>query len=121
MKIILQVDREDCTRIVLEEQYNFIRTVLTQIDLPVEECLPESMEEFEINNKIALRQILARFKISIQESFNGKIEIYLNQDLIAYWNRPEIILRQELDQADPTKQLYLDLVLDFWSVFDEKA
>jgi hypothetical protein len=115
------VDREDVTAIVAEEQYAFIRGILMKIDLPLEGCLPESAEDFTVERKIKFRQLLAKFQVSIREdTLSGRIEIYVDQDLVAWWNSPGVVLKQDLAQSDPKKQLYAEITLDSWSVFEEK-
>ncbi len=115
------VDREDLKIVIEEERHNFIRNILLKMGIPVEDSLPEQLLNFSLDQKIKLRQILSKFQVSIEENvLTQTFEIYVDQDLVAWWKAPQIILRQDLTQSVITKQLYAEIILNFWSLFEAK-
>lgn len=116
---IIQVDREDINNIVNESQYNFVKVILSEVGLPLEDCLPIEISQFTVNHKIKLRELLSKFEIDIKKD-NNKLEIYFKGDCIGIWNEHLVIYKQDLTQPDIQKQLYAEIILDFWSIFETK-
>ena len=119
------VDREDVSNIELEEKVNFIFFVLHKMEISLEEieiCLPEDGKNLSTKNKLALRNLCNKFQITILDCGNEETQIFVKSDnqeqLIARWMPPEQIMRYD-SAAERNKQLFLELHLKWWSLFEE--
>jgi len=123
MKRVILANREDCRNVEAEEKYEFTLYVLESVGLPEEmldECFPDNgYDNFSVEHKIKLRQLLATFDIAIIDDTGGGLKIYVDKDLIAEWKKCKFCLRRDLSKVDPSKQLYVEIHEEFWTIFDE--
>lgn len=131
MKTSIIVDREDIRKVEEEEQYLFVRQVLLQIGLPLEEVLPEDQTKFDLDHKKQLRQILRKFGVSVIYDRDGGIKIYTDVTtssesdqqflLTAEWKKCRFDLRQDMTAIDPSKKMYAVVHIDYWTVFENQG
>lgn len=117
----LAVDREDAIDIAKEFQYIWIRNVLLETGMDIEDCFPEGDDsnEMSVQQKVKLRKILETNKIEVLDSDSGGINIYFDRELIGIWKKPYYILREDLSQINPKKKLFTIVKIEYWSIFDD--
>ena len=121
MKATILLDKDSDTRKVEEEEKSkFIREVMEQIGLPVNEFWTDPNKILEVNEKIKLRQILNAYNIIIIDDLGGHLQMYVENDLIAEWKKCTYKLKTDLRQINPNKRLYLEMNIDAWSVFEKE-
>jgi len=122
MKDTLFSDREDVFKVVEKVRFSWLRFILEQSGLDIEDCMPEDEdpEKMTIAQKAKLRHILDKNKILILDDHDGGIRLYIDEDLIAEWKKPVCDLRHDNKQLDPRKKYYVGINIDYWSVFDEE-
>jgi hypothetical protein len=111
------IDREDCKIIEEEERNIFIKGVLEEIGVPLEEVWPEIILSLE--NKIKLRNLLSKLDIEVIEEDRG-YKIYCDNSLLAEWCKPRFILRKDPAARVPSKKLYYEMVIKTWSVYEDQ-
>jgi hypothetical protein len=118
MKMTLLLNSDDDTRKVEdEEKGKFIKDILTQIGLPVEEFWT-SEKPLSVEEKIKLREILRAYNIVIIDDLDGHMQMYVEDDLVAEWHKCTYKLKKDLRQIDPRKKIFLEMTIDAWSVFE---
>jgi hypothetical protein len=121
MTATILLDKDSDTRKVEEEEKSkFIREVLEQIGLPVNEFWTDPNKILEVNEKIKLRQILNAYNIIIIDDLGGHLQMYVENDLIAEWKKCTYKLKTDLRQINPNKRLYLEMNINAWSVFEKE-
>ncbi len=94
--------------------FEFIYQVLNAIGLDLEKCYPESIKKSDvtIDNKIALRALLNKFELRIQEYRDGALDISFKENKIARWEKPTLSYKQE------DKKLVTVINFLYWTEFD---
>lgn len=116
MKAVIFVDREDYKTIEKEERNKFVKGVLKEIGIPLDDVWPDV--ELTTDQKIALRQLLGKYDVLLTGQA-GNVEIYVGDELVGKWNRPRYRLRVDNTQLDPSKKVFLEMAIECSSVFDE--
>lgn len=114
---ILLNSNENTRKIEEEEKTRFVRSVLESLGLPIEGLWDEN-GELSLDNKMKLRELLAAFSIEIIDDFDGELRIYVERELVGEWKKCEYILKKDLTQIDPAKKFYLEMKVNYWSVFE---
>jgi len=112
------LDREDHKTIEDEERNLFVRGVLEELGVPIEEIWDET--ELTIEKKIQLRDLLFQLDLEIVEDGDRGLKIYHGKDLIATWDKPRFVLRKDMGARTLAKQLYYEMVIKTWSIFDQE-
>lgn len=101
-----------------EEKSKFIKQILAQMGLPVEEFWT-SEKPLSAREKIKLREILSAYNIVIIDDLDGHMQMYVDNDLVAEWKKCTYTLKRDLRQIDPRKKLYMEMTVENWSVFED--
>lgn len=109
------LDREDAYDIEEEERNVFIRGVLEAIGVPVDDIWPDV--KLTLENKVELRNMLAKLNIEILDIGDREYELYHEDDLLAKWYKPRYVLKRDLGARTLNKQLYYEMIIKTWSVF----
>lgn len=117
-KVVL-INREDYNSFTDEAKYNFVKDVFANIGLPIEECLPEDYKEQTVEQRIQLRELLKKFNVILSEHSKEMAEIIIDGQVVAKWNKPTCVLKEDHQTLDPKKKYYLEVKLDCYSIFDE--
>ena len=117
-KVVL-INREDYNSLTDEAKYVFIKDVFENIGLPVEECFPENYKEQTVEQRIQLRELLKKFNVILSEPSKETAEIIIDGQVVAKWNKPACVLKEDHQTLDPKKKYYLEVKLDCYSIFDE--
>lgn len=86
--------------------------------VPIDEIWAE--ETLSVDDKIQLRRILRTYSIKIIDHSDGQLQFYVENELVGEWNKPEYKMKRDLSELDPNKKLYLEMHVDYWSIFDEE-
>lgn len=115
---ILLSRNENTKKVEEEEQYRFLRNLLEQIGLPISDFW-SSDSILTISQKIKLREILTTYSIQVIDDLDGHVQIYVENELVAEWQKPTYKLKRDLRELDRRKQLYLEMSIDCWSMFED--
>lgn len=119
--VILLNSNENTRQVEEEEKSRFVRSIMDSLGLPVEEVWDEN-GELSVDSKIKLREILLAYEIQVIASADGELQIYHNNDgqevLIGEWKKPQYVLKRDYTARDPRKKLYLEMKVNFWSIFE---
>lgn len=121
LKQTILADREDIKEVVEEEQFNFTANVLSELGIPLEEDVfpEEGYKAFTVEHKIKLRKLLQKFDTTIVDDRDGGITIYVDKTLVAEWKKCRFNLRKDPSAVDPSKRLYAEIMIDYWTIFEE--
>lgn len=117
MQATIYINREDAKTVEEEERDKFIKATLEELGLPLQEIWPE--EKLTIEQKQKFRNILQKYDVSIIFAADKSVDIYVGKDCIAKWYKPHFKLRTDHSQIDPSKKLYLEMEINYYSVFEE--
>lgn len=118
-KITVLVNKKDYNSTIEELKYEFLRNVLLQIDLPIDDCYPLNYKDQTVEQKILAKDLLQKFNLNLIQLSKEEYNIFLDKELIAYWKKPYCVLKQDFNTIDPTKKYYYEVHLNCYSVFDE--
>lgn len=114
--ILLNKD-ENTKEVEAQEQSRFVKTVLEALEVPIDW---DPDEPFSIDTKLKFKKSLSNFHINIVDDMNGGIKIFVNKDLIGEWHKCIYKLKKDLSQIDPRSRLFIEMNVNFWTIFDEK-
>lgn len=110
---------ENTKQVEEEEKLRFLRSILEQMGLPINEFwIGDSLS---VTQKMQLRNILQTFNITVLDDLDGHLQIYVDDTLAGEWNKPLYKLKRDLRELNPRKQLYLEMNIDYYSIFDETS
>jgi hypothetical protein len=120
-KEVLAADRENAKKIAAQYQFAWIKHVLLQCGLELNDCFPESnnVNDMTVEQKIKLRKVLDFNNILVLDDKDGGVTIYLEKHIIGEWKKPRFELHEDLSQLDPKRKLYTCINIEFWSIFDD--
>lgn len=114
----IYLDREDA-RLVEEEEHNlFVRGILEEVGVPLEDVWPDI--SLTVEQKIKLRGLLEKLDIEIIDDGDRGCQIYHQKTKLAEWFKPRFILREDKGARTLSKKLYYEMVIKTWSVFDQQ-
>lgn len=114
---ILLNKSEDTKQVEAQEQSRFIKSITEALGIELD-WNPD--EELTIEKKQELQSAFKKFNISIVDDADGGLKIYVERDMIAEWFKCKYKLKQDHSIIDRKKQLYLEMNINFWSVFEEE-
>jgi len=121
MKGTLLLNYDENTRKVEEEEKNrFLYSLLEQMGIPVNEFWDGNVE-LSVNQRIKLRSLLATYNIQVIDDLDGHMQVYVENDLVGEWHKCNYTLKKDLRQLDPKKRLYLEMAINYWSIFEEES
>ena len=124
MKAIILLNHNDNTRQVEdEEKTRFLKGILEQMGVPIQEFWT-SDDPLSVEQRIKLRGILVTYGIQVIDDLDGHMQIWVSADgeqqMVAEWHKSTYKLKRDLRELDPRKQLYLEMEVNCWSLFDEE-
>lgn len=118
MERSIYLDREDAKKIEEEERNLFIRGVLEEVGVPLEDVWPDI--SLTVEQKVQLRGLLAKLEMEIIEDGDRGYQIYHQNTKLGEWFKPRFILREDKGARTLSKKLYYEMVIKTWSVFDQQ-
>lgn len=119
MKQEILCNRDNFKAVEEEVKITFLRSVLDEMGIPLENIWPENKIDFLIEEKIELRTFLSKFDILILDDHDGGAKIYVDKELVANWKKPKYEMQVDHSEIDPTKKMYLKMSIDCWNIFEE--
>ena len=110
------LDREDAKAVEEEERNIFVKGVLEEVGVPLEDVWPDIL--LTVEEKIKLRNLLEKLNIEIIYDGDRGLEIYNNDTKLGIWNKPKFILREDKKARNPNKRYFFEMITNTWSVFD---
>jgi len=121
MQAIIQLRyNENLQQIEKEEKNRFLRYLLEEMGLPIQEFWKEDELTLSIEQKMKLRSILSNYAVQVIDDSDGYLGVYVEKELVGEWRRCNYKLKRDLSQIDPKKQLYLEMEINCWSLFEEQ-
>lgn len=119
MKATILLNYNESTQQVEEEEKTrYLRSLLEQMGVPIQEFwTTESV--LSINQRIKLRGLLATYGIQVIDDLDGHMQVYVEGEKVADWFKCTYKLKRDLRERDPRKQLYLEMEVNCWSLFEE--
>lgn len=114
---VLLNSNENTRKVEEEEKSRFIKSIIEAMNVPMEDVWDED-GELSIEQRIKIRKVLSDFNIRVLDYPGGELEIYVDNDLVAKWHKCEYVLKRDLAAIDPSKKLYLEMKINYWSMFD---
>lgn len=121
-RIVLS-NRENVKKVEIEEQLNFIFSVMLASGVPEAEldgCLTDG--EMTIYNKISFRKLCEKFQISVVDDTDDGVKLYMKSGeediLVAEWYKPTCILRIDHSIPDRSKKIFIEIHTRWWT-FEE--
>lgn len=100
------------------ERHRFLKELLDQMGVPVTEFWT-SDGLLSIQEKIKLREILLAYNVQVIDDLDGHMQVYVEDELVGEWHKCNYKLRRDLRQRDPRKQLFIEMEVNCWSLFEE--
>lgn len=114
---ILLNSNENTRKIEEEEKSRFVKGIIDSMGIPIEGVWDDA-DELSIENKIKLRSILSNYNVGIIDDFDGELKIYVDNDLVGEWKKCEYLLKKDVTARDPRKQLFIEMKINCWSIFE---
>lgn len=118
MQVSIYIDREDHKSIEEEERNLFLRGVLEEVGVPVDDIWPEL--ELTVEQKVEMRDLLTKLDIDIIADNDRGYKIYHEDSLLAEWFKPRFILREDKGAKVFSSKLYYEMVIKTWSIFEQE-
>ncbi len=120
MKASILLNYSENTKKVEEEEKNrFLHDLLDQMGVPVDTFWTSS-ETLTVEQRIRLRNVLVSYNIQVLDDLDGTMQIYVEGELVGEWRKATYKLKRDLRQPDPKKQLYQEMLVDCWTVFESE-
>ncbi len=119
MEQVVLCNRGDEKETIEDLKSFFIRDILEQTGIPLEEVWKDNIINFSIEEKIKLRSFLKTYDILIIDDSDGGIKIYLDKEIIAEWKKCRFELFIDQYEVDPKKQICVKIFTNYWSAFDQ--
>jgi hypothetical protein len=107
---------EDTKAVESQEQSRFIKSVLEALEVPIDF---EPDEPLSVVEHQRLRQAFKEFNIHVIDDVDGGIKITIGDDLIAEWYKSTYKLKQDSSQPNAQDRLYLEMTVNFWTIFED--
>lgn len=120
---ILLNHTENTKKVEEEEMTRFLRSILEEMGLPIQEFWTTDAP-LTVDQRMRLRNILTQYGIQVIDDLDGNMQIWVSSDgdtqKVAEWFKCTYKLKRDLRQLDPRKQLYLEMQINCWSLFEEE-
>ncbi len=110
---------ENVKQIEEEEKLSFLRNLLEQMGVTVDDFWTTGTS-LSIDQRVKLRTILATYGIQVIDDLDGHMQVYVERELVGEWFKSTYKLKRDLRELDPKKQLYMEMTINFWTIFEEQ-
>lgn len=110
---------ENVKQVEDEEKTRFLRNLLEQMGVPLEDFW-ETDGALSIDQRIKLRSILATYNILVIDDQDGGLKVYVEKELVGEWFKSTYKLKTDLQQLERKKQLYMEMLVNYWTIFEEQ-
>ena len=116
---ILLNHNENTHKVEEEEKTRFLRNILEQMGVPIAEFWTTE-STLSVMQRMKLRNLLSTYNIQVIDDMDGHLQIFVEEKLVAEWFKCTYKLKRDLKERDPKKQLYIEMEINCWSLFDEQ-
>lgn len=109
---------ENTRQVENEEKNRFLRELLEQMGVPINTFWSDE-KSLSVEQRIKLRDLFINYSIQVIDDMDGHLAIYVEGELVGEWHKCTYKLKRDLSQIDPKKQLYLEMEVNCWSLFEE--
>ena len=109
---------ENTKKVEDEEKTRYLRNILEMMGMPIQEFWPDD-SPLSVDQRMKMRGVLAKYGVQVIDDLDGHMEIYVEGDKVAEWQKCTYKLKRDLSERDPRKQLYLEMEVTCWSLFEE--
>lgn len=109
---------ENTHRVEDEEKTRYLRNILELMGVPIQEFWT-SDEPLSIDQRMKLRGVLGTYGVQVIDDLDGHMQVYVEGEKVAEWFKSTYKLKRDLRERDPRKQLYLEMEVNCWSLFEE--
>ncbi len=122
MQFSANADRGEERKVTDKLRYQWVQWVLEQMGVEWGDSFSESgdPEEATILQKALMRRKLEQNNITIRDNHDGSVDIYVEEERIAYWSKPNYRLRLDPTKINKKDQQYSEIDMECWSVFDDE-
>jgi hypothetical protein len=117
--IILLNYNENTRQVEEEEKTRFLKDLLDQMGVPTDEFWTIG-NSLSIDQRIKLRSALKIYGVQVIDDLDGFLQVYIENEKVAEWYKPTYKLKRDLQQLDRKKQLYIEMKISYWTVFEEQ-
>lgn len=117
---ILLNANENTKQVEEEEKSRFVKSVLEEIGIPLENIWDDD-DSLSVQGKIKLRSTLSSFGVNVIDDLDGGLKIYVDKEVVAEWSKPTYKLRRDHGEIDRSKQLYLEMNIKNWTIFEDNG
>jgi len=117
--VILLNHTEDIKKIEEEEKARFLKEILVQMGVPIQEIWSDDV--LSVSQRMQMRHVLAVYGVKVLDSHDGFLQIYVEGEKVASFEKPIYKLKRDLKEINPKKQLYLEMEINCWSLFEESG
>lgn len=121
MEYIVLLSPHQVNQVEEEEKSKFIRNILENLELPIDEIWAYDQYLLESSQRIELRSLLNKYNIEIINNDNDGVDIFIDNEKIATWLKPSYKLKKDYLAQDFKKNVYYEMQIKFWSIFEEGA
>jgi hypothetical protein len=115
---------ENTQQIESEEKFRFLRDLLSQMF----EGTPDVLSQIETIwgqdiflstiQKVEMRKLLTVYNIQVLDDNDGQMKVYAENELVGQFFKPTYKLKRDYSYIDKKKQLFLEMSINCWSVFE---
>jgi hypothetical protein len=109
---------ENLRKVEEEEKNRFLYGILDQMGVPIDEFWNAS-ETLNVAQKIKLRNTLSAYDVHVLDDHEGRLEVYVENELVGTWDKCFYKLKKDLRALDPKKKLYFEMEVNYWSIFED--
>ena len=124
---ILLNHNENTHQVEDEEKARFLRGLLEQMFEEVPEVMTKISEVWSEDGtlspeqKVKMRTFMDTYGIQVIDNLDGHMRIYLDGQVVGEWFKCKYKLKRDLAQIDRRKQLYLEMEVNYWTIFEEST
>jgi hypothetical protein len=121
---ILLNHSDNVTQVEGEEKSRFLRELLHQMFEDVPDVISKIQEiwaddsPLTVPQKVKMRGFMTTYNIQVIDDCDGRMRIFVEGELIGEWLKCKYKLRRDISQIDPKRQLFLEMEVNCWSVFE---
>lgn len=116
MRYKILLDRNEDTRLAeAQEQARFIKTIFESLEIPID-YNPD--EPLTVESKLALKEQLDKYRISVIDNLDGGIKIYVEKEVVGEWHKSTYKLKEDTAQIDRKKRFYKEMEVWFEHIFE---
>lgn len=119
MEYKVLLDPHQVHQVEEEEKSKFIRSILENLEIPLDDIWQYNQPFLETEQRRSLKKLLEQYNIEIYSTPDAGVELLIDNEKIAAWFKPTYILKKDHLAKDFKKNIYYEMQIKFWSIFEE--